>query len=135
MPSLETVYKRLREDPKFLEVSARAREDQGDTYADKVSDLEKRTTAKNANAMRVRIEALKWMAGVRRPRRYGARIDQDEDRPPIEIDRLRFNEYARRIAFTLWAGNRDALQPQRALPAPRPAEVDITPGIRPKDDE
>ncbi len=91
MPSKDTVYKWIRQHPSFADVSARAREDQGDTYADRVLELEKRVTAANAQAMKVRIDALKWAAGVRRPRRYGAAahvtVDADVRVERGEVDR------------------------------------------------
>jgi hypothetical protein len=54
---------------------ARAREDQADVYADEIVEMRDKATPENAHAIRVRIDARRWIAAKLKPRVYG-------DRPP-----------------------------------------------------
>jgi hypothetical protein len=65
-----TLSKWLREDDDLAKQYARAREAQGDIYADRVVDTAMDPTIDPATA-RVRIDALKWAAGKRKPKVYG----------------------------------------------------------------
>lgn len=58
----------------------RAREAQGDAYADKVIDTAEDPTL-DANEKRVRIDAYKWAAGKRKPKVYGDRVTQEHTGP------------------------------------------------------
>jgi hypothetical protein len=85
MPSRETVMAWTR-DPAhaaFLGDYARAREDQADYYADQVID-EAFAAHDNASAQvaRVRIDALKWVAGKLRPKQWGDLIRVGEETDP-----------------------------------------------------
>ena len=53
---------------------ARAREDQADALADEVLDVARAATAETAHADRVRIDAIKWIAGKLRPSVYGEKL-------------------------------------------------------------
>ena len=92
IPSTETVRKWLlegvlhKDDPEnpyamFLGQYARAREDQADSYADKITDLaEWAVTADDrtqVEGVKVAIDALKWAAGKRKPKVYGDKIQNE----------------------------------------------------------
>jgi hypothetical protein len=65
----------------FLGQYARAREDQADSYADKITDLaEWAVTADDrtqVEGVKVAIDALKWAAGKRKPKVYGDKIQNE----------------------------------------------------------
>jgi hypothetical protein len=59
----------------FSEQYARAREMQADTLADEILSLSDEADAKNAHAIRVRVDARKWVASKLKPKVYGDKID------------------------------------------------------------
>lgn len=74
----------------FLRQYAHAREAQADTDADEVGDIGRKTLAGeyDPQAARVAIDALKWSAGKRAPKKYGERVTQEltgEGGGPIAI--------------------------------------------------
>lgn len=87
-----TVMRWLSENATFQENYARAHEDAGDADADKISDVAQRCLAGefDPQAARVAIDALKWTAGKRKPKKYGDRLQlaNDEKSPltPVEFD-------------------------------------------------
>lgn len=97
MPSRETVRKWLMwgEQGKapytgFVGIYARAREEQADSHADEVVEIA--DTEPDVNRARVRIDARKWSAAKRAPRKYGTdRIEHagDPDAPLVaQIQRV-----------------------------------------------
>ncbi len=71
------------EDPgkeKLREQYARARETQGDAFADKVISTAEDPTL-DPNEKRVRIDAYKWAAGKRKPKVYGDRVLNEHSGP------------------------------------------------------
>ena len=66
----------LAKRPAFDEMYARAREDSADADADAMSDLRDRvlTGELDPQAARVAMDALKWTAGKRKPKRYGDNV-------------------------------------------------------------
>lgn len=86
-----TLSKWLREDAELAKQYAHAREAQGDIYADRVIDTAMDPTIDPATA-RVRIDALKWAAGKRKPKVYGDRMQLagDPEAPlavAVQVDR------------------------------------------------
>lgn len=80
-PGYSTIMTWLQGDPKFQEKYARARETQGDFYAEKVV-----TTADNCAAdffeiqkARLQIDAYKWAAAKRKPKVYGDRLNVEQN--------------------------------------------------------
>jgi hypothetical protein len=69
-----TLSKWLRDDDDLAKQYAHAREAQGDIYADRVIDTAMDPTIDPAVA-RVRIDALKWAAGKRKPKVYGDKLE------------------------------------------------------------
>lgn len=71
-----TLSKWLMENEALAKQYTRAREAQGDIYADRVID-----TAMDASldpqVARVRIDALKWAAGKRKPKVYGDKVQTE----------------------------------------------------------
>lgn len=80
MPSYSTVMRWIRDNPEFAEMYTRACEDMADNDADKISDVAERVIRGEIEpqAARVAIEAYKWSAGKRRPRKYGDKIEIDQ---------------------------------------------------------
>jgi hypothetical protein len=77
----------LREDDDLAKQYAHAREAQGDIYADRVVDTAMDPTIDPAVA-RVRIDALKWAAGKRKPKVYGDKVTTEHSGPggaPVQI--------------------------------------------------
>ena len=73
LPSQTTVYKWLRTLPDFTQQYALARENQGDSYADRAVD--EALTATDAALGRLKMDALKWAAGKLAPKKYGDKLD------------------------------------------------------------
>ena len=83
IPGIESaVYRALAaKDSPFCEKYARARELQAEADADAVSEIRDRVLADDITPEqgRVALDALKWSAGKRNPRKYGDRIQLDGD--------------------------------------------------------
>lgn len=71
--SARTILRWLDADDEFRRKYAQAREDQGDWFADKIADLATDDT-KEAADITARVNALKWLAGKRKPKVYGDKI-------------------------------------------------------------
>lgn len=78
-----TVMKWLDEDDKFAHDYVRARQDAADADADTVTDIREKVMRGEITpeVARVAIDAAKWTAGKRAPKKYGDRLIQD-----IEIE-------------------------------------------------
>lgn len=63
--------------PPYSEQYARARESAADLFEADIITAAMAVTPETAVADRVQIEALKWVAGRRAPKKYGDRIQQD----------------------------------------------------------
>lgn len=79
MPGYSTVMRWLADDGEFRENYARAREAQADADADKIGDVASRVLEGKLDpqAARVAIDALKWSAAKRQPKKYGDKLDLD----------------------------------------------------------
>jgi hypothetical protein len=77
LPSYPTVMRWIRANPEFSASYAQAREDMADADADKIADVAQAVLegALDPNAARVAIDAYKWSAGKRRPKRYGEKLE------------------------------------------------------------
>lgn len=87
MPAMATVFRWLAANEAFREQYARAREQQGDVYADEVvliADGEG-----DPNDKRVRIDARKWAAGKLRPKVYGDKIEHEHS-GGVTVEVVRF---------------------------------------------
>ncbi len=75
-PTHQTVYNWLNKYPDFLEQYTRAKADSGDADADRIEEIAEKVLAGNLDpqAARVAIDAYKWTAGKKRPKKYGDRI-------------------------------------------------------------
>ena len=100
-----SIWKWLEKYPEFVHKYVRAREAQGDAYADKVVNIVGRVIDPetpehlklDANSARVAIDALKWSAAKRSPRKYGDRIATEltgaiklEGKPPDTLETARW---------------------------------------------
>ncbi|MFD1693728.1 hypothetical protein ACFSHR_26330 [Azotobacter chroococcum] len=87
----------------YSEQYARAREAASDLFeADIITEAEA-VTPENAAAARVKIDALKWVAGKRSPKKYGDRIQQEHS-GKIQIQDMTDDELDRRIAQLVSGG-------------------------------
>jgi hypothetical protein len=79
-PAYSTIMKWLKQYPAFAEQYAEARADQGDHDSDKVDDIAEKVLAGKLDpkAARVAIDAHKWAAAHRRPKKYGAKIEIEQ---------------------------------------------------------
>jgi hypothetical protein len=77
MPSYSTIMKWVRDNPDFAANYQRAREDMADHDADKINNIAEDAARGliDPSAARVAIDAYKWSAGKRRPKRYGDKIE------------------------------------------------------------
>lgn len=89
MPGYSTVIRWLRDDEDFRVDYARAREAQADADADKIGDIVDRVLAGKLDpqAARAAIDALKWTAGKRQPKKYGDKLDLDIN-GRVQIERV-----------------------------------------------
>lgn len=67
-----TAYLWLNDHPDFLQLYARAREDQADTLADDLLDIADDPKIPSDDK-RIRVDARKWIASKLKPRKYGDR--------------------------------------------------------------
>ena len=74
-PTIRTVYAWFRTHEEFLKQYAHAKDDSADADNDRIASVAEDVLAGNvdANAARVAIDAFKWMAGKKRPKKYGDR--------------------------------------------------------------
>lgn len=79
MPVAYTVFRWLSKDEAFRAEYARAREAQADADADAIGDIATRVIdgKLDPQAARVAIDALKWTAARRQPKKYGDRVDMN----------------------------------------------------------
>ena len=84
-PALKVVYKWLRDNSEFGNNYARAKQEQADTYADKITDIAIDTLAGKyePNNARVAIDALKWTASKLKPKTYGDKLDVESGGQPL----------------------------------------------------
>ncbi len=94
-PALDssTIWRWLEAHPEFRTNYVRAREDQADVDADQIRVIIDRVSGRgvpeeerlDATAARVAIEAHKWLAGKRKPKVYGDKLElsANEDNPPF----------------------------------------------------
>lgn len=71
MPDFSTVKRWLGKNDEFRAQYARAREDQADYMADEAIDAAREADKDNAAAVRVHLDAIKWLAGKLSPKKYG----------------------------------------------------------------
>lgn len=82
MPSRQLIYDWLNpnhenHDSLFLDQYTQAREDQADLHADIIQEIARKVMKGKVDpaAGRVAIDALKWTAGKKKPKKYGDKID------------------------------------------------------------
>jgi len=75
VPSIQTIYVWFGKHPEFVEQYARAKTDGGDADADKIEDIAEKvlTGEYDPQAARVAIDAFKWTASKKIPKKYGDR--------------------------------------------------------------
>lgn len=95
MPRYSAIFEWLKQEPGFAENYARAREASADADADAISDIAARTLSGefDPNAARVAIDALKWTAGRRQPKKYGAKLELAGDaEAPLQVVIQKFTD-------------------------------------------
>ena len=92
MPTYRQVFYWLTKNEDFANNYARAREAQADADADAIGDManQVRLGLLDPSAARVAIDAYKWTAGVRKPKKYGNKIavGGDSDMDPIKTEEV-----------------------------------------------
>lgn len=85
-PSRQIVYNWLNEkhtdyDSTFLDNYIRAREESADLDAENIANIAEKTLTGeyDPNSARVAIDAFKWIAGKKRPKKYGDKLDLKVD--------------------------------------------------------
>lgn len=105
--SSRTILRWLQDDEEFCRKYVRAREDQGDWFADKVATYALDETKEPAD-ITARVNALKWLAAKRKPKVYGDRVTQEHvgaGGGPIKTE-TSDKDLARWIAFKLAAAGK-----------------------------
>lgn len=85
IPALKVVYSWLRLHDEFSNNYVRARDEQADTYADKIQDIAEGALSKryDPNSARVAIDGYKWSASKLKPKKYGDKLDVESGGKPI----------------------------------------------------
>lgn len=80
LPSYPTIMRWVRDNPEFAQNYTRACEDMADNDADKIADVAKLVIEGKVDpqAARVAIDAYKWSAGKRRPKKYGDKLEIEQ---------------------------------------------------------
>lgn len=71
LPSDDTVYRKMANDPDFAARIARAREAQQDHEADAIVDMADKATPEDWQVVKLRIWARQWRAAKLAPKKYG----------------------------------------------------------------
>lgn len=95
MPSRAIIYNWLNKDHQdfdqnFLNNYVRAREESADLDAERIEEIAEKTLKGEykSDAARVAIDALKWTAGKKKPKKYGDKLDLSiEERPMTPEER------------------------------------------------
>jgi len=75
--SLGTILNRVSREPQHVEQYTRARETASDLFETDIIEAALASSPETASADRVKIDALKWVAARRSPRKYGDKIQQE----------------------------------------------------------
>lgn len=100
MPNRSTIYDWLFDENKkhhteFSTMYARAKNEQADSMFEEILTEARSATNTNANAIRVKVDALKWATSKLRPQRYGDKATiQHEGNPQKPIEhKVIFEDY------------------------------------------
>lgn len=88
MPSIVSVWRWLNKYPDFSKQYAQAREAQAEYYADEIVEIADTADKDTANAVRVQVDARKWVASKLRPKKYGELVKHEHggaDGAPIPV--------------------------------------------------
>lgn len=72
-----TILNRTSREPQHVEQYTRAREAAADIFETDILEAAQAVTAESATADRVKIDALKWVAARRAPKKYGDKITNE----------------------------------------------------------
>jgi hypothetical protein len=128
MPAKSTFFKWLRLHPELKEQYAIAKEESADALVEDILDIADdasndwmevhdkdnpgyRLNGEHVQRSRLRVDTRKWYASKLKPKRYGERVQAEltgKDGGPIQTESLSDQEIARRIAFALQAGAKQA---------------------------
>lgn len=93
MPGHTTVYRWLQQHEEFREHYAHAKEDSGDSDADKIEEIAEKVLRGEVDpqAGRVAMDAYKWTAGKKRPKKYGDRMQLAGDADsPLTVNLVKY---------------------------------------------
>lgn len=99
MPVLSTIFLWLTKHKEFSDKYDRAKEEQGELFADQITEIADEKPERMSNAQgskvidpgwvslqRLRIDSRKWTASKLRPKKYGDRMVIEDDRNLAKID-------------------------------------------------
>lgn len=88
MPDFVTILKWMEQDENKLKQYTRAKEESADSDADRINNIAEKvlTGEYDPNAARVAIDAYKWSASKKKPKKYGEKIDIDHTTKGNEIN-------------------------------------------------
>ncbi len=86
----------VAEDPEFAEQYARARDTASDIFETEIIEAALAVSPETAQADRVKIDAMKWVAARRAPKKYGERV-QTEHSGTVSLTDMTDDELERRI--------------------------------------
>lgn len=86
-----TILRRVSREPEHVEQYMRAREAAADIFETDIIEAALASSPETASADRVKIDALKWVAARRSPKKYGDKVQQEitgAGGGPIQISRI-----------------------------------------------
>lgn len=98
-PCRATVYAWFTKEKEFLDNYTRAKDDSADADGDKIASIVEDVLSSDVDpaAARVAIDALKWMAGKKRPKKYGDKMQTEHSGHINDYSSLEGDEMARKI--------------------------------------
>ena len=100
--SLGTILNRVSRETKHVEQYARARETASDLFETDIIEAALASSPETASADRVKIDALKWVAARRSPKKYGDKVQQEHS-GSVNLNGLTDDDLDRKIAAALAA--------------------------------
>lgn len=137
MPHKSKVMEELQRDASFADQYARARKQGIELHIDELLDLADSANARNAQAVRLKVDVRKWLASKLVPRVYGDKLELGAAGMPDPMDLRDAHTsigVARRVAFALAHGAMvaaakagETAAPALPAPVPDPVYRDSTP--------
>lgn len=95
MPSKATVFRWLRDHPKFLEMYEQAKDEQADTYVDEIVEIADKCRASKSAIQKARLQiyAREVAAAKMRPKKYGSKMQlTGNEGGPVVVEIVKFGQ-------------------------------------------